>query len=105
MPLCRSCWRSGIGAEPIRPSAAWMFWPCTAAATFAGVRLIGGQSVGIANLATCQQPLRRRGFVAISVDDADKRSRRLRLTLAGRALGGAPKRGFRCRRRDLLMTG
>ena len=32
------------------------------------------------------KPLRRRGPVAISVDDADKRSRRLRLTPAGRAL-------------------
>src|SRR5438445_4780190 len=32
------------------------------------------------------KPLRRRGPVAISVDDADKRSRRLRLTSAGRAL-------------------
>jgi len=32
------------------------------------------------------KPLRRRGLVAISVDDADKRSRRLRLTPAGRAL-------------------
>jgi hypothetical protein len=51
-----------------------------------GRRIVGGQSVGIANLATCQQPLRSRGFVAISVDDADKRSRRLRLTPAGRAL-------------------
>ena len=61
-----------------------------------GRRIVGGQSVGIANLATCQQPLRSRGFVAISVDDADKRRRRLRLTLAGRALGGARKRGFRC---------
>ena len=51
------------------------------------------------------KPLQRRGLVAISVDDADKRSRRLRLTPAGRALGGARKRGFRCCRRDLLMTG
>ena len=32
------------------------------------------------------KPLQRRGLVAISVDDADKRSRRLRLTPAGRAL-------------------
>ena len=32
------------------------------------------------------KPLRRRGPVAISVDGADKRSRRLRLTPAGRAL-------------------
>ena len=32
------------------------------------------------------KPLRRRGPVAISVDNADKRSRRLRLTPAGRAL-------------------
>jgi len=32
------------------------------------------------------KPLRRRGPVAISVDDADKRGRRLRLTPAGRAL-------------------
>jgi hypothetical protein len=39
-----------------------------------------------ANLATCQQPLRRRGLVTISVDEADKRSRRLTLTPAGHAL-------------------
>src|SRR2546429_10027461 len=32
------------------------------------------------------KPLRRRGPVVISVDNADKRSRRLRLTPAGRAL-------------------
>jgi DNA-binding MarR family transcriptional regulator len=32
------------------------------------------------------KPLERRGLVSISVDDADKRSRRLALTPAGRAL-------------------
>lgn len=32
------------------------------------------------------KPLERRGLVAISVDAADKRSRRLTLTTAGRAL-------------------
>src|SRR5437773_254447 len=31
------------------------------------------------------KPLERRGLITISVDDADKRSRRLRLTQAGRA--------------------
>ena len=32
------------------------------------------------------KPLERRGLVAISVDDADRRSRRMALTAAGRAL-------------------
>ena len=32
------------------------------------------------------KPLERRGLVTVSVDDADRRSRRLRLTPAGRAL-------------------
>ena len=32
------------------------------------------------------KPLERRGLVAVEVDDADRRSRRLRLTGAGRAL-------------------
>ena len=35
------------GAAPTRPSAAWMFWPCTAAMTSFGVRLNCGQAVGI----------------------------------------------------------
>ena len=32
------------------------------------------------------KPLERRGLVKVSIDDADKRSRRLKLTPAGRAL-------------------
>src|SRR3984957_6885766 len=32
------------------------------------------------------KPLERRGLVKVSIDDADKRTRRLKLTLAGRAL-------------------
>jgi hypothetical protein len=45
VPLSRSCWRSGIGAEPIRPSAAWMFWLCTAATTSAGVERAAAGSI------------------------------------------------------------
>jgi DNA-binding MarR family transcriptional regulator len=32
------------------------------------------------------KPLERRGLVKVSIDDADKRTRRLKLTPAGRAL-------------------
>ena len=32
------------------------------------------------------KPLERRGLVKVSIDDADKRTRRLKLTSAGRAL-------------------
>ena len=32
------------------------------------------------------KPLERRGLVKVSIDDADKRTRRLKLTRAGRAL-------------------
>ena len=32
------------------------------------------------------KPLERRGLVKVSIDDADKRTRRLKLTAAGRAL-------------------
>ena len=32
------------------------------------------------------KPLERRGLVKVSIDDADKRTRRLQLTAAGRAL-------------------
>jgi len=32
------------------------------------------------------KPLERRGLVRVSIDDADKRARRLKLTSAGRAL-------------------
>ena len=37
----------GVGAAPIRPSAACTFWLCTAATTSAGRQIEGGQPVGI----------------------------------------------------------
>src|SRR6266852_4968147 len=37
-------------------------------------------------LTACLKPLERRGLVTVAIDDADRRSRRLMLTPAGRAL-------------------
>ena len=51
---------------------------------------IGGVSALLAmdrtTLTANLKPLERRGLVTVSIDDADKRSRRLTLTSAGRAL-------------------
>src|ERR1700736_4784252 len=51
---------------------------------------IGGVSTLLAmdrtTLTANLKPLERRGLVTVTVDDADKRTRRLKLTSAGRAL-------------------
>src|ERR1700730_8918830 len=67
-----SCWRSGVGDDPIRPSAAWMFWLCTAAITSAGARPKAGEAWGVE-----PQPQRivERAEQACLADAADARQR------------------------------